>query len=536
MTAAAAAPDNNSKIALSRKLTASETSVLVARLGAAVPLSLKDDLDDLMDYAVAMVSNQKTVDYVVRELREMEMVDDSVVQALAQLITSFIQELEQQHLENSSGVDTNNSSSSQQIQAISTNNDTIAHTTEQQQQQQESKVISLKSSRGNALTMSGALGSARRGEAAAEKKSIKSNTIAENPKKQPTTTKHGAALERLSGGGRGRVAETSRGKGRAGADTRGRGRGADRTGDRDASNRIKGNNNTADRSGGGRSAVDTHATVRRDDQRGQRAVQQVSQRRDDHRGGREDHRGGRRGGGGREERGGRGGGGRTSDRRDDGRAPATNRRGRDDLEHEPDFVPAGRGGRGRGGRDFDGNKRIRTPEGYDSGHYDQGSGGLFDEVYDTRNGEGYYEGEYYYKDPVDYHDQSWRGGGREFHGRGRGRFVRGGRGRGRIPVSHEGQEASTQEVSSLEVVVGDSQVNGEDAAAYHPSPMVQSNYYRGGRGRSGFIARGRGRGRDFYRAQVQSALQSMTWTRKKKEDESANGEGANTSGGGEQQE
>lgn len=191
------------------------------------------------------------------------------------------------------------------------------------------------------------------------------------------------------------------------------------------------------------------------------------------------------------------------------------RRPRDDLESEPDFVPA----EDNGGRRYatpagantgrDAPKRPRYEEGYEEGHGYDGYGGGYD----------HFDGSYGYS-PY----PSFRGG-RGFRGRGRGRG-RGGRG------FEEGAEAPSETTPPGEGQPMAEDGSGVENTGAHPSPMVQAafgggfdysgrGFFRGGRGR------GRGRG---GRAQVISMIQSKTWVRKKDDEAGAANAKADSNG------
>ena len=370
------------------------------------------------------------------------------------------------------------------------------------------------SGKGNALTMSGALGASRERKPKEENKK-KSDGDGNNKRDRSSDRRdksqrgRGTTTDRRSGGGRG-----------------GRGR----LTHNEAFERLSGGNGrNNDRRGGGRN--DLAARPGRGASAGRGEIWRGG-------GGRNDGRIGRGGRGDPGPRGGRG-----SPRQQGGRGGGRNgpmsgnRRNRDEMRGDEDFIPAGRGGprdgrfqgrdnrggrrdgnRGGAGRrpDFEeGNKRQRTDE---YGGWEEPAGGGYSEW-----GGGYDEG---------YNDYNWRGGGR----RGGGRASRG-RGRGRVGRGFTPEGVEPQ--SGAAEANGESGGDAAEAAAGHPSPLVAASF--GGRG---FRGRGRGRGRGArggYRAQVASMIASKTWVRPKKEgeggdagDDGSKPNGNSATGGGEE--
>ena len=104
----------NDSVSLPRKLTKEETKELkiallpyfhtadIAELGP-------EDVGDFLDYAFAMISNQKPIDFVVQELKGMEMdfcppeVADKVGQAMIDFLQPLIAKEEQQAADEANG-------------------------------------------------------------------------------------------------------------------------------------------------------------------------------------------------------------------------------------------------------------------------------------------------------------------------------------------------------------------------------------------------------------------------------------------------
>jgi hypothetical protein len=74
------------------KLTDEQTADLNGRLRPVFKGESDEDINDLLEYTVAMVSNQKTVNYVVQELNGMETPPETS-RVLGKLIFEYIQEL-----------------------------------------------------------------------------------------------------------------------------------------------------------------------------------------------------------------------------------------------------------------------------------------------------------------------------------------------------------------------------------------------------------------------------------------------------------
>lgn len=312
-----------------------------------------------------------------------------------------------------------------------------------------------KKPKGNALTMSGGLGSSRSGEAKNKQK---------NYEKQ-----HGDYDRR--GGGR------DRGRGSRG----GRGGHGKRVNDDERGN--------TGREGGrrGRAGAAFDRLVSRDKDAFESPRTRLSRGYDDdprrgslagRRGGRESSRG---------DRGGR------------GWRFSGSRRDRDEMaEEEQRISPPGRG-RGRAGRGFAGesaNKRMRVENGEEEAAYHDDS---YDHDY------GYYPS----------HRGGFRGrgrvvGSRGIRGRGRGgRFMgRGDPNDGNI-AAREGEVA--QDVTAEK---NGADLSAAEAAEFHPSPMVAANYGYSASFRGRFRGRGlRGRGR------VASMIAAKTWVRSKEGDD-----------------
>lgn len=494
-------------ICMNRKLTEEETHELRIKL---IPYFTTDggmgvdDMADFLDYIFTMVSNSKAVEYVVKELDGFCSPETSakIGKELADSITLF-----------------NGASSSGD-----SNEDKRGSGTSPGK-----RVVSLKSSaeKGNALTQAGALGASRLGGRGNKKETPKPQKKSPERSEQKQEKKQdakkeernrndrrdsdqkggrgsrsvqGAAFDRLA---KGNDRRDSRGPDHKDVDRRrddrgdrrGRGRGGDRDRDRD---------NAPDR------------TPRRDDRPPRRDDR--SPRRDERGSGRED-RGEREGrvtpGRGPRDMGGRGhrdmagrgpreggrSGGRDGGRGRGGRDDRMSgqRRPRDDLESEPDFVPTEENGGRRFGTPADAHpgrdvpKRPRYEDWYAEGYGYDAYGG----------GNDHFDGGYGFSPYPAFR------GGRGFRGRGRGRG-RGGRG------FEDGGEAPTETTPP-----GEGQPMAEDGSGIenvnaHPSPMVQAAFGAFDYGGRGFFRGGRGRGRGRGgRAQVLSMIQSKTWVRKK---------------------
>jgi hypothetical protein len=453
------APDD-AELALpaDRRLNESEAENLQSQLRLLftdINSSNQDDIGDLIDYTMAMISNGKSVAYMVQDLigLEMEFCPAVTCRRIGNVVASFLKPLL--------------AASGQEV------NETAAAP-----------------KKANALLLVGALGASRtpKGTNAAEKK---------NPQGRfPPRDNRGGK----SDGGRGGKSDVGRG-----SDSRGRDLGRGRV-----RGEVNGRSDRRAPAEGHRDAPlhDRRLPPRQDEQRGGNA-----------RGGRLDQRGGQRG---RVEPGrrpdrfgdamhrlsGRGEGRSHGDvmngrGRHDGRmgppdgpwgrhhAPEefSRRRGRDELQDEPDFVPA-TGGRApwRGG---------------------------------GRGGGGYPE-KYPRLESQDYHQEGDDGG---YHfGRGRGgRFARGG---GRAPPPHgrggRFEEGGPSPIKNDVAPAEETADTWENGTAAHPSPIVAysaaARGFRGGRGFRGSAFRGgfrapRGGGREA----VHSILAANTWVRKKEE-------------------
>lgn len=291
----------DASVALDRKLTEDETRELKISLmpyfhATGDNEASPEDINDLLDYAFAMVNNQKTVEYVIQELvgMEMEFCNAAVAEKVGAELSGFLKKAKGE-VETSQG----------------------------------SKIASLKSTsseKGNALTMSGALGASREGG--------RSNN------NKPKAEKGGKV-------------DNKKRDDRRGGDRKGRGerndhRGRGRSTHKEAFDRL---------SNGGRRGRDNDRRRRDEDRRG--------------------GRGGRGGGrfGGRGDRGNR----RSRDEYEDDKKGEGNN----------DFEPMRDGGRGRGrgrGGEGRGAKRARYDDHFDEG-YD--NGGYYDEGYGYDDGYGY---------------------------------------------------------------------------------------------------------------------------------------------------
>ena len=165
------------EIASLRKLTLSEATALKKRLAAEVQDGSAEDVNDLLEYALAMVSNQKSVSYIVQELvgMEMDFLPQEAADKLGNVVADYLGQLD-------SG-----------------------------------------SGGGNALTMAGALGAPRKGESKPpqdkKKKEPKEGSKQQGDGKKRKNDRHSRAFDRLSrGGGR-----NGRGGGRDGRGRGGRG-------------------------------------------------------------------------------------------------------------------------------------------------------------------------------------------------------------------------------------------------------------------------------------------------------------------------
>ncbi|KAG7368621.1 hypothetical protein IV203_031364 [Nitzschia inconspicua] len=439
-----------------------------------------EDISDFVEYALTMISNMKSVDYVIEELLGMEMdfFTPQVAEEIGDAMAKFIQALEGR----GEGGEGNEKANKEDERGNIASQKTVEK-------------------RGNALTMSGALGASREGG---------------RTKNNIDKSRGGETKDRRE--------RNSRDKGRGPGDRGGRG------GGRPHGNREGGR-------GGGRNHVDREGGKhgnrdggRREDKGGRTILGDAfdrlsrggrSQDRPDHR---RENRVGREGPHGRA--GGRGGRdfGRARGLPDHGDRISGNRRVRSDYEDEEFMaVDGGRAGGGRGGRGGRGragpegpNKRTRHDEGHSDEAYHEEAGYRYDERH------GHNGGGHSYPPPTA--GGRGRGRGRDFAGRGRGH---GGGGR-----SEHGEEKPNNGGAAGD----DANANAVDLddAANHPSPMVQASYF-GGRGGYGYSyggkghlsGRGRGRGRTFPgRAHVVSMIQSKTWVRKKED-----GSGENQSAG-----
>ncbi|ACI65408.1 predicted protein [Phaeodactylum tricornutum CCAP 1055/1] len=456
-----------------RKLTDAEADTLQTRLRSFMTPGGPEDEEDvkeLVEYLVIMVSNQKTAEDAYQEMLEMDMdfCPPATAQNVRRAITEFLQSLD----------------------AATTPVETPV---EDHADIDNGRVTKIQSSGRNALTMSGALGASRQGRA--------KNEAAPAPSRRAPPAKDRATATSTTATG----ASAKTGSGRKSQPP-----------NNNHNNSSANNNNNNSLS---RTPREANGAPRRDD-RGRAFDRLTPGRSNDGR--RSGGRGGPRGGTPdaplRRRDDGRGLGRGTGPSPRGGRAvghASGQRRERDDYiqPEEHDFLPAGRGrGSGRGfegsrggggaGRGFDdgGHKRLRLD------HHHPGDGGHSNQSYAYDNHHGYYD-QGYYDEPG--YQPSYRGRGTP---RGRDRF--GGRGRfpGRGgPPAESGADASEHG--------GDETAQ---AAVGHPSPLVQTAFA----GRS-YSYRGRGRGRGYNpgRVHVQKILAQNTWVRKK------DGDGADADAG-----
>ncbi|GAX27829.1 hypothetical protein FisN_13Hh064 [Fistulifera solaris] len=469
-----------------RKLTTSETETLQHKLRPLFAHGDEEDIQDIIDYAITVISNQKDIHYMVEEVAgmELEFCPPEVAQQMGKHVYDYLQELQRKES------DSNNKS-----------NPTSAP--------EKAHVVSLKSNKGNALTMSGALGASREGGRAKSNNSTQGALTAsrdrnDKDKKPPNRNKEtdkrgerrddkGLAFDRL-------VAKRNANRQSNGEEQRGpRGRGDDRMRNNDGGGRRNGPRDGRGGRGGGRNERDSRGRGERD-HRGDREHGGREHR--DHAGRGERQHGGRgeRQHGGRSERdmegrggrGGRGGrefrGGRNDEY--DGRGHSGARRKHDEEGYEDPGV----------------NKRVRREEHNYSENYNGGYTESYDESFEQAPHSGYKQ--------APWQSPAFRGRGR---GRG-GRFGRGTPGRGTF-----GNEPYTES----------SDVDPE-AVAVNPSPMVADTFGRGFAGRSSY----RGRGRGFYAPaydQVKNMMKAKTWVRKKEGEDNANDGENGGSGAGDYQ-
>ncbi|GAX12604.1 hypothetical protein FisN_13Lh064 [Fistulifera solaris] len=468
----------------SRKLTTSETETLQHKLRPLFAQGDEEDIQDIIDYAITVISNQKDIHYMVEEVAgmELEFCPPEVAQQMGKHVYDYLHEL----------------------QTLETEKEGRPNTSTPTSAPEKSHVVSLKSSKGNALTMSGALGASREGGRAKSNSTQGALTSSrdrnDKDKKPPNRNKE------TDKGGRG---ERRDGKGLAFdrlVAKRNASRNRQSNGEEHANPRGRGDMRSND--GGGRRSGPRDGRGGRGAGRNERDSRGRGER--EHRGGREH--------GGREHRehAGRG------ERQHGGR-------GERDIEDR-----GGRGGRGaKGGRDFRGgrndeydgrgrhsgarrkqdeegfedpgvSKRVRREEHNQSENYNGGYTEGYDESYEQAPHSGYKQ--------APWQSPAFRGRGR---GRG-GRFGRGTPGRGTF-----GNESYTE----------NSGVDPE-AVAVNPSPMVADTFGRGFAGRSSY------RGRGFYAPaydQVKNMMKAKTWVRKKEgEDSTNNGENGGSGAGDEQ--
>jgi len=496
-----------------------------------------EDINDLVDYALAMISNNKTIGYITKELVGMEMkcCNSTIAEKVGNEISEFLQKLSKEEGDNEEK--------------------------KKGKDGDEPKKPNVASLKGNALTMSGALGASRQG--GRNKNAINNNNNKGNNNSNNNNGRNERDRNNSGGGGGGRKEQGGRGN-------RG-GRG--RSNHREAFDKLKSDNN--------RRRNNDHRGGDMYDDRNSNNYNNYSnndrrRREDDRRGGGRGPYGGRGRGGRDMHRGGRGGGrgdpgrGRVGvpGRGHGGRSLSGSRRSRDEYDEEgrQEFMSmndggrghgsGGRGrgrGRGRGGPDDDEDLRELVSTSDDGRGRGRGRGRGGSEGAKRPKSNEYYEEEEYYVDHNEgygygygyddgYGGYSERGGYHNSYpargrgrGRGRGRFGRGGRfsGRGRGDPSEqqknvEGAEGAVAggDGTVVNEMKADGQGGGQQSIAEdttginHPSPLVQATFGgRGGYGGNGRFGRGgRGRGRFGGRAHVINMIQSKTWVRKKPDD------------------
>jgi len=511
-------PSEWETLQLNDKLTSDESTELRSRLRPLLNTTEgtdEEDVNDFLEYTLAMVSNQKSVAYAVAELQGMEM--DFCTKDVTIKIGEFLQGY----------LSSKQKDSQAQMSALPSKETKDGNSA-------KSRVVSLKSTgsssgAGNALTMAGALGAARNkkddpNQEATSKKNERSKKDRRDIRGEafdrlatPSRDDRNGGGRRGGGGGRGQDDRRRGGRGGGRNDSSNRGGRDGRGGGPDFNRNDSSNRGGRDGRGGGR---DFNNEQGQRNDRGQRRNRDEYEDHDHRamsppqggRGGRGGFRGGRghdhhrRGGGGREPFGPRGGrdfGGRG------GRSPNKRQRMNDEQQHQADSYEEQ--------QHQDSNNYDDYQDPY---YYDQGYG----------NGGGYY-------------DQGFRGGRGGFRGRGRGGFR--GRGRGRSgrgrpyhqPGDQEGAGNEEQQPRQEQDPAG--QRSGEggvdqdtaEAAAVNPSPLVAATFRGGFRG--GYRGRGRGRGRSWNPGRnhqnVQSMIASKTWVRKKEDGDS--GAGAGEEGG-----
>ncbi len=466
-----------------RKLTTSETETLQQKLRPLFAQGDEEDIQDIIDYAITVISNQKDIHYMVEEVAgmELEFCPPEVAQQMGTHVYDYLQMLQNNETEKEGRPNTNTPTTAPE----------------------KAHVVSLKSSKGNALTMSGALGASREGGRAKSNSSqgaLTSSRDRKDPvkdKKAPNRNTHhtketdkrgrgeqrddkGLAFDRLLA-----KRNASQNRQSNGEEQRGpRDRADDRVRNNDGGGRRSGPRDGRGGRGGGRNERDSRG---RGDHRGEREHRERGEREHGGRGERDmENRGGRGGRGGREFRGGR------NDEYDGRRLHAGNRRKHDDEGFEDPGL----------------NKRVRREEHNHSESYNGGYTEDYDESYEHTPHSGYKQ--------APWQSQAFRGRGR---GRG-GRFGRGTPGRATF-----GNESYTE---SNDV--------DPEAVAVNPSPMVADTFGRGFAGRGSF----RGRGRGFYAPaydQVKNMMKAKTWVRKKEgEDNAIDGENGGNGAGDDQAE
>eukprot|EP00986_Skeletonema_menzelii_P016898 scaffold16368_cov155-Skeletonema_menzelii.AAC.1 len=431
-------------IVATRKLTESETATLRSLLKSQLNIKAGDaqdeeDAGDLLDYAFAMIANGRNVGCVTEELKsmELEVCPAESAQKLGSCLSKFLLDLDGSSRPSS----------------------------ETTPKKESSGKVS------NALTNSGALGSARKSNNDSSK-NINRNDGRRDGTKQQQRSVHGAAFDRLRNNASNNDNQRNNRAQHHSSDNRGRG-GPHRS----PMNQSRGQNHHERGNDNGR---------RRDDL-----------------GGRGGGRGGRGHGGGRGESrgGGRGGGGRQNN-------VSGKRRQRDEEE----FVPVSAMDRGL--------QSSRT------GDERQGRGGRIQDMQSHGDKRARYEQQ---SNDTNYAQQgndndNWGSNHWQEQGRGRGgRFSRGGgrfgRGRGHFSNTFYPNKQNTEQEG------GDGEANAtSEAAAVSESPLVAGHFS----GRGSFRGRGRGRGRGRFvdgrggragRAEVADMISAKTWTRPRTMDE-----------------
>lgn len=447
-----------------RTLTDEESAQLHSKLSTCLlknsdGSTTEEDANDLLDYALAMVTNGKSVDYIVNDLKNMGMdhiCDEDASVKIGKMINEFLNK------DNSAEV-------TDQSNIISAGTPTT---------NTSKKIISLKSKTENALTMSGALGSAKKKEKKDDKKGnalTMSGALGTSRDGSKKETKKENKQNDNPGKNKGSNNRNNNNKNKRVGDGRSIASEAFKklTQQRDNDNNFKEKKNMRNGSGSGNAQISGRGGRGRD-----------------HNDERNSGRGGQRGAGGPGR--GRGGGrGDMSGRHDNEQRLAGQKRMHDETQSYSERQRGGRGdqdfgrgrGRGRGDQSFG--------RGAGRGRSQWQSNNIFEHNKRSRH-------EDHHSETAESYNQSYQN---EWHTGGRGRGMSGGRGRGRDnSTTHESTQA---------------------AAEVSPSPLVaaefgtklsysgRGNLFRGG-------GRGFGRGRGFPgRTNVAAMLAAKTWTRSK---------------------